>query len=221
MYSRSHSTVTRQLREADVAVVDADEIARAVVAPGLPAFRRIVAAFGPDVLAPDGTLDRKALAARVFADPAARATINKATHPYIRLEMLRQMLSHFLCAKRVVVLDTPLLFESGIANYVNLIVVVYVSPPVQKQRLIARDLIEPLAAQQRIDSQMNIEKKKQLANVVIDNEGSLADTRVRVDLLIEQHLSPGLFPTAVAWTLLFWPGLFAYSGLSLFKWLKL
>ncbi|KAJ3193011.1 hypothetical protein HK101_005594 [Irineochytrium annulatum] len=136
-----------------------------------------------NVLSPSGEIDRPKLGAIVFRDPEARRRVNAATHPYIRLEMLRKLLWSFLCGKRVVVLDTPLLFESGIDKWVHVIVVVYCPETIQKQRLIKRDDLSPEAAQQRIDAQMSIERKRQLATVVIDNSAGIRETRKRVSIV--------------------------------------
>jgi dephospho-CoA kinase len=122
------STVSRCLSEHGLPIVDADLIAREVVAPGQPANRRIVKALGAEnVLDPNGTgaIDRPRLASLVFRDPSVRRKVNSATHPYIRLEMLRQLLWAFLCLKRVVILDTPLLFEAEIDKWVHVVMVVY------------------------------------------------------------------------------------------------
>ncbi|KAJ3297783.1 hypothetical protein HDU79_002257 [Rhizoclosmatium sp. JEL0117] len=219
--STGKSTVSTILRDYDFPIVDADVIAREVVLPGNPGYRRIVKAFGTDILDPvTGMIDRPKLGARVFSDSSARETINKATHPYIRIEMLRQLLGYFLLGHSAIIYDTPLLFEAGIAKWVHVIMVVYVPVEVQKERLIARDQITDIAAQQRIDSQMSIDKKKELAHIVIDNSGTKEETRANVDSIVGK-LRPSRIMVGATWVVLFWPAAFVYTGLNVLKWLKL
>ena len=119
------STVSKQLSEKNIPIVDADLIAREVVKPGQPALKQIAKTFGSEVLLPDGSLNREKLGSIVFKEPESRKKLNKITHPYIRLEMLRQLLWVFLMGNRIVIMDTPLLLESGINRWVHLVVVVY------------------------------------------------------------------------------------------------
>ncbi|KAI8620786.1 dephospho-CoA kinase-domain-containing protein [Chytriomyces sp. MP71] len=218
------STVSAMLEKAEFPIVDADVIAREVVEPGTPGHRRIVAAFGNGVLVNEAdatsAIDRSKLAARVFSDADARSKINAATHPYIRLEMLRQLLGHFLRGRSAVILDTPLLFEAGIAKWVHLIIVVYVPPLVQRDRLITRNLITTTAANQRIDSQMPIDKKCDQAHIVIDNSGNVEETRALVKSIVPR-LRPSKVYSLAVWAVLLWPAAVAWTGLSVIKWLKL
>ncbi|KAI8854642.1 dephospho-CoA kinase-domain-containing protein [Chytridium lagenaria] len=191
------STVSRALAEHDITIIDADAIARDVVAPGNPAHRRIVNALGAsNVLTSNGEIDRPRLGALVKC-------IDTSIH---RLEMLRQMLWAFLCGKRLVVLDTPLLFEAGIDKWVHAIIVVYWSPESTQK--------------QRIDAQMSIERKKQLATIVIDNSFGIRETRQRVDDLMPD-LKPSYISTAIAWSMLSWPAAVLYSFLTIIKVLRL
>ncbi|KAJ3399653.1 hypothetical protein HDU80_007698 [Chytriomyces hyalinus] len=218
------STVSNILRADKFPIIDADLIAREVVQPGTPGHRRIVAAFGTTVLQddtdPNSPLDRAKLGTRVFSDPEARAKVNAATHPYIRLEMLRQLLWHFLTGCSAVILDTPLLFEAHLSRWVHLIIVVYVPKQLQKDRLMMRDGIDRTAANQRIDSQMDIEAKRQLAHIVIDNTGTLDETRQNVKAVLLK-LRPSRILSAVVWAVLLWPAALCYSGLSVYRWLKI
>lgn len=118
------STIARYARLKGIPIVDADIISREVVRPGEPALDAIVSRFGPDVLLPDGNLDRPKVAALIFANPALRKLMNSFTHVHIRLEMLRQILVFFLLLKRRVILDVPLLFETDMHKWM-LPVVVY------------------------------------------------------------------------------------------------
>ncbi|KAJ3063724.1 hypothetical protein HDU98_000485 [Podochytrium sp. JEL0797] len=211
------STVSNLLRQHQFPIIDADEIAKEVVEVGTPGYRRIVKAFGTDILDPEtGGIDRPKLKAKIFGDDAARHKLNNATHPYIRLEMLRQLLHAFLMLNSTVILDTPLLFEARMASWVHLIVVVYVPQEVQKARLVARDLITSTVAQERMDSQLAIEKKKEMAQIVIDNTGTKQETRDNVESVVAR-LVPPRWRVVVTWVVLFWPAAVCYAGLSLFK----
>ena len=120
------STVSKQLIERKVPIVDADLIAREVVKPGQPALKQIQKTFGSEVIQPtDGSLNREKLGSIVFKDEQARKKLNRITHPYIRLEMLRQLLWTFMKGNRLLVMDTPLLLESGINKWVHIVVLVY------------------------------------------------------------------------------------------------
>ena len=178
------STVSRMLEARGAAIVDADRIAREVVLPGQPALRDIRETFGEDVIAADGALDRKRLGAIVFADEAARKKLEGILHPRIRAEMARQMAEwNAKEPERLVVVDIPLLYESGLDKLFSFeeIVVVYVPRSVQLERLIARDGLPLEDAERRLDAQMPIERKRELADVVIDNSGTLAETERQVD----------------------------------------
>ena len=119
------STVSSLLRAHHVPIVDADVLARKVVEPGTPALAAIVRAFGPDILLPDGTLDRPKLGRIVFADEGARRKLNGIVHPAVRREMFWSVLRHWWRGERMCVLDVPLLIEGGLWKWVGKVVVVY------------------------------------------------------------------------------------------------
>ncbi len=169
------------------AIVDADRIAREVVLPGRPALLDIRETFGEDVIAPDGTLDRKRLGSIVFGDESARRKLEAITHPRIRAEMARQMSEwNEKEPDRLVVADIPLLYESGLDKLYAFedVLVVYVPREVQLERLMARDGMSREDAERRIDAQMPIEEKRKRADVVIDNSGSLAETERQVEAYV-------------------------------------
>jgi len=183
------STVSGMLEARGAAIVDADRIARDVVLPGQPALQDIREAFGDDVLLADGTLNRKALGAVVFGDEAARRKLEAILHPRIRAEMARQMADwNEREPGRLVVVDIPLLYESGLDKRFDFeeIIVVYVPREVQLERLMKRDGLSSEAAEQRLDAQMPIERKKELADVVIDNSGSLEQTEAQVEAYLRR-----------------------------------
>ena len=119
------STVSALLRAHNVPVVDADVLARKVVEPGTPALTAIVRAFGPEVLIPDGTLDRPKLGRIVFADEAKRKQLNAIVHPAVRRAMFWSILRCWWRGERVCILDVPLLIEGGLWKWVGKVVVVY------------------------------------------------------------------------------------------------
>lgn len=178
------STVTAILRELGAYVVDADVWARRVVEPGQPALREIAEAFGDGVLLPDGTLNRKALAAIVFQDERARQTLNQITHPRVR-EGMREETKRYQAVHpgEPVVWDVPLLFEGDTSRLVDRTVVVYADEGTQLVRLMARDGLSEAEARARIAAQMPIEEKRRLADYVIDNTGTVEQTREQVTRL--------------------------------------
>ena len=194
------SMVARQLQELGAAVVDADAIAREVAAPGGPAYATIVQAFGPGVLCGDGSLDRKALAARVFADEAARRQLNALTHPHIRQGMAQEAARLAgTPGVEVIVFDIPLLLETTDGRDLGLdgVVVVTAADPVRIARLTARNGLTPFDARRRLDAQMPLAQKVARADWVIDNNGPAEQTREQVLELWEALLrkSSGVSPS--------------------------
>jgi dephospho-CoA kinase len=175
------STVARRLGELGCRLIEADVLAREVVAPGEPAWRAIVEAFGSEVVHPDGQLDRKRLGALVFADPARRKRLEAITHPAI-LARRQAMLDRWAADgfDELVVLDIPLLIELGMAAEVDRVVVVYVEPETQLTRLMARDGFDAAEARRRIASQMPLAEKVRHAHYVIDSSGRPEETAAQV-----------------------------------------
>jgi dephospho-CoA kinase len=181
------STVARFLFEAGARIVDADRIARAVVAPGTPAHAEIVAAFGPTILLPDGRIDRKRLGGIIFSDPVQQAALNAIVHPRV-FEHFGMVIDRIAAESpdAVVVMDVPLLFETGMHRDLAEVIVVYVPEALQLQRLMARDGISAADATARIRSQLPIAEKGRCATIVIDNIGSKTATRQLVSALFER-----------------------------------
>ncbi|MFO7172265.1 MAG: dephospho-CoA kinase [Bacillota bacterium] len=175
------STVSRMLRDLGAPVIDADAIVHALQEPGGPAYGPIVEAFGPSVVGPDGRLDRRALARRVFADPDCRRRLEAIVHPLVAAEMERQLLAYARAGRPAAVLDIPLLFEAGLDRQVDQIWVVYVDPETQLRRLQERDGLTEAEARQRLAAQWPLDEKVARAHVVIDNRGDLAATRAQVE----------------------------------------
>lgn len=176
------STVSRLLVERGALLVDADRIAREIVLPGSPALDQIADRFGADMLLPDGSLDRKRLGNVVFSDAAERKALEEITHPAIRQEMMTQMRrleeEH---PQSLVVVDVPLLYESGLTDRFEEIVVVYVPQAIQLERLMRRDGLTEAEASERLLSQWDIELKRERADYVIDNSKGIEETRQQVE----------------------------------------
>lgn len=175
------STVSRRLAELGATVIDYDRLAREVVAPGSPALRLIADRFGPGVIAPDGGLDRPALGAVVFADPAALKDLEAITHPAIRdLAVAREEAAG---PDAVVVHDNPLLVEMGGAAACDVVVVVDTPTEVQVERMVRDRGMSEADARARIAAQTGREDRRAVADVVIENTGSVGDLLARVDAL--------------------------------------
>jgi dephospho-CoA kinase len=176
------SLVARIFQELGAEVIDADQLAREVVEPGEPALAEIVTDFGPDILLPDGRLDRTKLGSVIFADPAARRRLNAITHPRIR-DRMRQAVASRESRPGVLVLDIPLLYENGRTDMMEKVIVVWVDPQTQLERLTKRDGLSPTAARQRIEAQLSLDAKRNRADHVINNSGTEQQTRRQVEAI--------------------------------------
>jgi dephospho-CoA kinase len=178
------STVARLFAERGVPVVDADQLARDVVRPGQPAYNDIIEAFGREMLQPNGEIDRKRLAARVFSDGEARRRLNAITHP--RIAERSQSLMTELAAKGVPVAlyEAALLVENGVHRALPGLIVVSAKPETQLRRLVERDHLDPTEAQARLDAQAPLADKLAAATWVIDNDGDADALRARVDAVL-------------------------------------
>jgi dephospho-CoA kinase len=191
------STVSAMLAEQGAEVIDADHIARQVVLPGTPAWCKIRDHFGPGVLHPDGQLDRQALADIVFADKSKLALLNEITHPAIFARIADRLEAHH-GQDVVVVLDAALLIEAGLAEGVDVVIVVHSPREIQVERLAAKG-VGQTDARNRIASQLEPDKRLARADIVIDNSGSLEDLGRQVDKIWEElqaRLAAGARPPA-------------------------
>ena len=172
------STVSAMLKKAGAIIIDADRIARDVIKKGLPAYREIVAQIGTEVLLPDGEINRNMLSDIIFNDHQKKQLLNSIVHPYVNEEVNRQIIQiQKTHPNAVIVLDIPLLIEAGMHDDLSEIIVVYTPQDIQIQRLMQRDRISEADALARVQSQMSIEEKKQQATLVIDNSGTIENTR--------------------------------------------
>ncbi|MET7691460.1 dephospho-CoA kinase [Streptomyces sp. NPDC005483] len=172
------SEVSRLLAEHGAVLIDADRIAREVVAPGTPGLAAVVEAFGEDVLAEDGSLDRPRLGSIVFADPDRLAVLNSIVHPLVGARS--RELESAAAEDAVVVHDVPLLAENALAPLYDLVVVVDASPDTQLDRLVRLRGMTEQDARARMAAQATREKRLEIADVVIDNDVPLEELRRRV-----------------------------------------
>lgn len=174
------STVSHIFKNSNVPVIDADIIARQVVEPESETLKMIINEFGEKYLMENGTLNRKKLGKLVFNDGVALEKLNGVTHPAIRKEILAQIQSYRKSGSPLIVLDMPLLFEENYQTICDAVMVVFVPEITQLKRLINRDGLTSDEAQLRIKAQWPIQKKKDLADFVIDNSTTVAVTRGQV-----------------------------------------
>lgn len=177
------STVSAMLAARGARVVDADAIARDVVAAGTDGLAEVIAAFGRQVLDASGVLDRGRLAARVFDDTAARRRLEAILHPRIAAESVRRIASAIAVTPPLVVYDAALLIESGRADQFRPLIVVIAPADVQRARLMARDGLTAADADARVTSQMPVAEKAARADYLIDNSGPVSSTQAQVDAL--------------------------------------
>ena len=182
------STVSRELDRLGAVVIDADRIARDVVAPGTPGLAAVVDEFGPEVLRPDGALDRPALGRRVFGDREALARLGSITHPLVARESER--LQRSAPPDAVVVHDVPLIVENGLAHRYDLVVVVGAPEEVRLERLVEERGMSAEDALTRIRSQADDEARRAVADVWLNNSGTPEELLDQVRRLWEEQLAP-------------------------------
>lgn len=180
------STVANMLRELAYPIVDADVIARQVVEAGSPLLQEIAETFGREVLHEDGTLNREALGVIIFGNEEKRSRLNALMHPAIRKLMLSEKERYIEQGYQTVIMDIPLLFESKLEHYAEKILVVSVSPDIQKQRLMNRNQLSEAEAEARISSQLAMDIKEQRADAVIKNNGTIEETKQQLLAILEK-----------------------------------
>ncbi len=177
------SHVLLRLAASGLHTLDLDRVAHDVVARGGSAYPEVVHAFGTGILGPDRDIDRKALGAIVFADPAARARLNTIVHPKVREEEARRASAHAADPAAVFVTDAALLVEAGVHLRFDRLVVVHCAPEEQLRRLMDRDQIGEDAARARVEAQMPIGEKRRFAHFAVDTSGRVEDTHRAADAL--------------------------------------
>lgn len=179
------STVTAMLREHGLPVIEADDIAHELIRPGEPAYNEILQVFGKEIVQENAEIDRKRLAAVVFGSREKLERLNRIVHPRV-LERAEQWLGEREKeGARIAVVEAPLLVEAGFHQRLDRLVVVWCGREQQEERL-ARKGMSREEIDRRIAAQMDIEQKKALANEVIDNSGTIQETRAQVDALVRR-----------------------------------
>jgi len=176
------STVARMLEERGAVVFDADLLAREAVEPGTPGHTAVIDRFGADVLAPGGELDREALASIVFADPSARRDLEQIVHPEVR-RLFAEGSEAYRDTDRIVVFSAPLLVESGMHTAFEILVVVSATVATQIERLMRQRGMSEVAIRARIDAQAPLEDKAAVADLLVDNGGTLDELESQVERL--------------------------------------
>lgn len=183
------STVVDMLKDLGCRIIDTDLIARQVVEPGQPALKEISDHFGCEVLNDAGTLNRERLRSIIIEDPKKRELLNTITHPRIGLEVLRQV-NEFRAggSNMPIIVDVPLLYEAGWQAIFPMVILVYVPEEVQVERLMKRDKLSREEAIKTLTFQMSIEEKKMRTSFIIDNSGTIEETKQKVKVLFEKLL---------------------------------
>ena len=183
------STVSRALCALGAAIIDADALAHELSQPGQPIFNAYVERFGREIVTAGSTLDRAAIAARVFADPAVRAEVDAIAHPLIRTAAEERLRAARAAGKKAAVLDVPLLFEAGWDVLADEVWVVALPAEEQLARLLARDKsMSEGEARARISAQMPLSEKCARADIVIDNSGTAKETRECIEQLWRERI---------------------------------
>lgn len=175
------STVSQYLRELGAIIIDADALAKELVLPHSCAWREIVAHFGKDILNEDGSLKRKKLGEIIFQSPNERKVLNQILHPRI-IEKTEELIKQYRQKENIplLVVDAPLLIETGMTNMVDEVWVVAIAEELQLKRLSERDNLSEQEAQRRLDAQLPFTEKVKYAQRVIDNSGEIEETREKV-----------------------------------------
>lgn len=174
------STVSNMLKEMNITVIDADVEARLAVEKGEPAYQKIIAEFGDDIVVSGGVIDRQKLGSIIFHNAEKRQLLNRIVHPEVRKRMNDQVEAARVHGERVIILDIPLLFESKLTYMVEKTILVYVDREIQLKRLMERNDLSLEDAEARIKSQMPLSEKVALADAVINNNGSITETKKQV-----------------------------------------
>lgn len=184
------STVSNLFKAHGIPVVDADIVARNVLKKGTGGWKKVVAAFGDDILLDNGEVDRAKLGQIVFSDPEKRQLLNRLLAPFISRGMLMEVLKLWIKGCSIIVLDVPLLFEAKMDKWTKPIVVIWIDPETQLQRLMTRDGSMEEEAKNRINAQMSLDLKRSKADIVIDNTSSLEALHEQFQKVLTQITKP-------------------------------
>lgn len=180
------STVSNMLKEKGVTVIDADLEARLAVEKGEPAYHEIISYFGREILFEDGTINRAKLGTIIFNDEEKRLKLNSIVHPDVRKRMIDKRDKAIGNGENLVVMDIPLLIESKLTHMIDKILLVYVDEKTQLKRLMKRNHYSEDEALSRINSQMPLKEKVSLSDAVINNNGTIEETRNQLDYILKE-----------------------------------
>lgn len=180
------STVSNMFKDMNITVIDADVEARLAVEKGEPAYVKIIEEFGPDILLPNKEIDRQKLGSIIFHQAKKRLNLNEIVHPEVRKRMIRQIEAAKERGEKIVVLDIPLLFESKLDYMADKTLLVYVERGIQLERLMTRNHLSKEEAEARILAQMPLADKMKLADAVINNNGSVEDTKNQLTKILTE-----------------------------------
>ncbi|XP_041987433.1 dephospho-CoA kinase [Aricia agestis] len=179
------STVLSIFRENGIAVIDADEVAKNVLQPGTKAWKELKAYFGDKIVYPDGRVNRLKLGEIVFDDIEKRRKLNAITHPRIQTAMMKTAIKYFFSGHKYIVMEVPLLFETGkMLTFMHKIITVVCEDHQQLERLRKRNDFSEAVAKKRINCQMPLEEKVAKSHFVIDNSGDIVNTRQQTESII-------------------------------------
>lgn len=183
------STVSKMIRDLGLTVIDADILAREVVATGSFGLRALVQIFGKEILKNNGgvsELDRRILSQKLFDDANCRRIVENITHPLIQWRAAQEFRKHFNLGENIIFYDAALIFEKNLRDKFTSILVVHTTPEIQIERLKGREKLEDIHIQKRLSSQLPISEKMASADHLIDNNGSMAQTLEQVKELIKK-----------------------------------
>lgn len=203
------STVSSIFQEYGIKIIDSDIVARKVVEPGTSAWKKIQKEFGSNIILPNGMIDRQELGKIIFSNSELRKKLNSITHPEIYKEIFWNCLKMFLQGHQFIIVELPLLYESGkMTKYIHKVIVVSCSENQQLRRLMMRNGFSEFDSLQRINAQMPLKDKCQMADFIIDNCGTYEETKQQVKEIVEKlksckyHWKIRFFVLSVAFTTL-------------------
>lgn len=187
------TTISNYFRSLDIPVIDADIVARQVIRAGEPVVKEIAQVFGSDILLADGEINRGFLSEQIFASEEKRKELDRIVQPPIRKAIKKERDHQLAKHPRLIVLDIPLLYEEGYETEVDQVMVVYVDPTTQKERLLKRDrYLTEQGARNRIQSQMSLSEKAKKADIVIDNNGTIEESIQQVNDWLKASFSSNI-----------------------------
>ncbi|NLG82511.1 MAG: dephospho-CoA kinase [Bacilli bacterium] len=180
------STISNLFKEKGIPVIDNDKIAHDLIKRGQPAYNEIITIFGCDILNEDGEINRKKLGEIVFNNEEKRLILNKIVHPLVKDVVKQEIRKYQQAGYNTIVIDVPLLFESGFDDLCDMTLVVYAHPLVQLERLVKRDRLSNEEAEKRIKAQMSLEEKVLRADYIINNSDTIDETIKQFNQLLEK-----------------------------------